>query len=45
MKNQKTNEKGLVDLSRTVLTKTDVDHLIDKGELNLRLKSCVFVSL
>ncbi|XP_063683042.1 S phase cyclin A-associated protein in the endoplasmic reticulum-like isoform X2 [Bolinopsis microptera] len=31
MKNQKTQEKGLGDLSRTVLTKTDINHLIDKG--------------
>ncbi|KAL5269445.1 hypothetical protein ACHWQZ_G003059 [Mnemiopsis leidyi] len=31
MKNEKTQEKGLGDLSRTVLTKTDINHLIDKG--------------
>ena len=31
MKSQKTQEKGLGDLSRTVLTKTDINHLIDKG--------------
>ena len=31
MKSQKTQEKGLGDLSRTVLTRTDINHLIDKG--------------